>query len=253
LNVPVADLLGGALRNELRPMFLLGNANNDDNLSEAIEKTRQGIFFFKLKVGVKPVKEEIRFTLQLREELGPLVTLCADANTGYSMSAAKEYLAGVAGAGLLFFEQPLPSNDIRGMALLARSTEIPLCADEAITETKDILDYHAAGAASGINLKTIKIGGMGEAVRAANLCEALGMQINLACKVAESTIGAAALVQLGAVINNLDWGISVTNHYLAADLAPDPIKAVEGAIAITRKPGLGIEVSDAEVNRFRTR
>jgi L-alanine-DL-glutamate epimerase-like enolase superfamily enzyme len=253
LNVPVADLLGGALRNELRPMFLLGNANNDDNLSEAIEKTRQGIFFFKLKVGVKPVKEEIRFTLQLREELGPLVILCADANTGYSMSAAKEYLAGVAGAGLLFFEQPLPSNDIRGMALLARSTEIPLCADEAITETKDILDYHAAGAASGINLKTIKIGGMGEAVRAANLCEALGMQINLACKVAESTIGAAALVQLGAVINNLDWGISVTNHYLAADLAPDPIKAVEGAIAITRKPGLGIEVSDAEVNRFRTR
>ncbi|MDB5852981.1 MAG: hypothetical protein JWR22_1022 [Herminiimonas sp.] len=253
LDVPVSDLLGGAVHKELRPMYLLGNASNDDNLIEAVEKLKQGIQFFKLKVGVKPVKEEIRFTLQLREELGPFVTLCADANTGYSLSAAKEYLSGIADAGLLFFEQPLRSGDVRGMALLARSTQIPLCADEAISEIKDILDYHAAGAASGINLKTIKIGGMSEAVRAANVCEALGLQINLACKVAESTIGAAALLQLGAVINNLDWGISITNHYLVADLATDPIHAVKGGITLARKPGLGIDVSDAEVNRFRTR
>jgi len=249
VGLPVCDLLGGAVRDAVRPMWLLGNKTVGEDIAEARDKLEAGFRFFKIKVGVKPVAEEIEATLELRRALGPEVTLCADANMGYDRKSAHQYAHGTAAADLLFFEQPLRHDDIDGMAALARSSPVPLCADEAIGAVRDIYDHHRAGAASGINVKTIKLGGLSAAVHAGQVCESLGLAINLACKVAESGIGAAALVQLGAVLGNLDWGLSVTHHYLAADVVKDSVRAEHGMIQVARKPGLGVEVDEAEIAR----
>ncbi len=250
-GLPVCDLLGGALRDSVRPMWLLGNKTVSEDIAEAHDKLAAGFEFFKIKVGVKPVAEEIAATLALRRALGPAVTLCADANMGYDRKSAHRYATGTADAGLLFFEQPLRHDDIDGMAALARVSPAPLCADEAIGAIKDIYDHHRAGAAAGMNLKTIKLGGLSAAVHAGQVCESLGLAINLACKVAESGIGAAALVQVGAVLGNLDWGISVTNHYLATDIVRDSVRPESGVIRVQRKPGLGVDVDESEIMRVR--
>lgn len=251
VQLPVCDLLGGAMRATVKPMWLLGNKTVQEDIAEANEKRRAGFGFFKIKVGVKPVADEIAATHELRRALGPEIILCADANMGYDNVAARRYAIAAGEAGLLFFEQPLRDYDINGMAALAKISPVPLCADESIGSIKDIFDYHRAGAAAGINVKTIKLGGLSAAVQAAQVCESLGLAINLACKVAESSIGAASLVQLGAVLGNLDWGISVTNHYLAVDTVKDVIQPRDGVVAVSRRPGLGVEVVEAEIERYR--
>jgi muconate cycloisomerase len=251
MGVPVFELLGGARRDELRPMHLLGNEKVEDDVREAQGKLAQGIRFFKIKIGVKPVEQEIRSTRLLREALGPDVTLCADGNMGLGAQQIQAYCEGVKDQGLLFLEQPLRSDNLLGMARLARSLAIPLCGDESVGSAADLVALSTAGAVAGVNLKTIKFGGLAPVVHASHLCEALGLAINLACKVGETSIAAAAVTHLGLVMSNLDWGISLTNHYLADDLALHPVAPVDGVIRVPRTPGLGITVDEARVDQYR--
>src|SRR5499425_3076807 len=58
-SLPLIDLVGGALRREVAPMWLVGNATPDEDVAEAKAKVSEGIRFFKLKVGVKPLGSEI--------------------------------------------------------------------------------------------------------------------------------------------------------------------------------------------------
>ncbi len=251
MKVPVYELLGGARRDELRPMHLLGNERVEDDVREAEAKLSQGIRFFKIKIGVKPVDQEIRSTRLLREALGPDVTLCADGNMGLGAQQIQAYCAGVSDLGLLFLEQPLRSDNLVGMARLARSLSIPLCGDESIGSSADVMALSTAGAVAGVNLKTIKFGGLSPVVHASHLCEELGLAINLACKVGETSIAAAAVTHLGLVMSNLDWGISLTNHYLADDLVSRPVAPVDGVLRVPRTPGLGIEVDEGQVDKYR--
>src|ERR1051325_7856160 len=62
------DLVGGAMRDEVMPMWLLGNASLDEDIAEALAKTREGFRHFKLKVGTKPLDQEIATTLALRQK-----------------------------------------------------------------------------------------------------------------------------------------------------------------------------------------
>ena len=72
--------------------------------------------------------------------------------------------------------------------------------------------------ALGASLKTVKLGGLKPLYDAALLCHELGMKVNLACKIAESGIATAAVLHLAAAIPSLEWGVSLTNPYLAEDV-----------------------------------
>ena len=253
VQMPVSELLGGAVREAIRPMWLLGNPTVAEDMEEAARKRADGFDFFKLKVGVKPVEREIENALALRARLGEATTLCADANTGFSFDDALRYVQETADAHLLFLEQPLAADDLPGTAELAGRSPTPLGADESIERTRDIVDYHEAGAVRGVNLKTIKLGGVHAAVEAGRLCHSLGLSINLACKVAESSIGAAALAHIGSVLGNLDWGVSPSNHYLSVDTVHTPLRPNDGAIDIPRGPGLGVDVLEDVVERHRVK
>jgi len=253
LQVPVSDLLGGALRDTVQPMWLLGNRTVAENIAEAGRKREEGFNFFKLKIGVKPVDEEIEETLALRQALGGDVTLCADANMGYTLPVARHFIEKTAGARLLFLEQPLRDSDLAGMAALAKESPVPLGADQAVGTVQDILDYQRAGAAAGMNLKTRRLGGISVTAHAGRVCETLGLSVDLACKVSESSVSAAALVQIGAVLANLDWGISPTNYYLAVDTVREPLRPRHGTIGVTRSDGLGVEVLEDVITRHRIR
>lgn len=251
LGAGVCDLFGGAVRDGLEPMYLLGNPRVEEDVREAKEKLAEGWRFFKLKIGIKPPLEEARAALEVRRELGPAVALCADANMGMRYADARAFAEGAREANLLFMEQPLHADDFDGMAALARVSPIPLNGDESIGSVASILALHRMGAIGGANIKTIKMGGLTPAVHAMHVCGALGLNINLAGKVAESSIAAAALLHLACVAPNLDWGLNITQHYLAEDLTDQPIAIERGTARRPEGPGLGIEVSEARVARFR--
>ena len=250
LGVPVYDLIGGARRLLFNPMTLLGSGSSDEDLKDALSIQKTGIKFFKIKVGAKPIEDDILHTLRLRKELGQNTILCADANMGLTASETVAYCKATESVNLLFFEQPLRSGNLNGMAQLASRVAVPLCGDESITTIEDITSLSEAKAIQGVNLKIIKLGGISPVINAAYICESHGLSVNLACKVAESSIAAASLFHTGAVLPNLDWGISVTNQYLAEDVVLDPIRAIDGVVALERKPGLGIEVDEKKIRRF---
>ncbi|MBC7779762.1 MAG: hypothetical protein H7125_06590 [Proteobacteria bacterium] len=251
LGVSVAELFGGPVREELVPMYLLGNPKVEDDIAEAERELAAGWRVFKLKVGFKAPLEEAAAALEVRRCLGDDVVLCADANAGMTFANARLFAERALDARLLFLEQPLGSQDFDGMAALAKVCAIPLNGDESIAGVRDIQTLHRMGAIQGANIKTIKMGGMGPAVDAMTICSALGLHINLACKVAESSIAAAAIAHLGSVAPNLDWGLNVTQHYLAEDLCENALQIENGLLGRPLGPGLGVMVSEERVARFR--
>lgn len=253
LGVSVADLFGGALRDVLEPMYLLGNPRVEDDVREARAKLADGFRFFKLKIGIKAPAEEAAAALEVRRELGSEIALCADANMGMSFADARAFAEGARGANLMFMEQPLHADDFDGMAELARLSPIPLNGDESISSVSSILTLHRMGAIRGANIKAIKMGGIAPTVHAMHVCGALGLHINLAGKVAESSLAAAALLQLASLAPNLDWGLNITQHYLAEDLTDVPIEIERGTVRRPTGPGLGIEINEARVERFRVK
>ncbi len=249
-RLPLVDLIGGALRFEIAPMWLLGNAKPEQDIAEAHKKRAEGFGFFKLKIGTKPVETEIAGTLALRHELGAEVPLCADANCGLTFAAARGYVEGARGADLMFVEQPLDPHDFTALEQLTRISPVAIGADEGIHSLADIEEHKNCGVA-GVSLKLIKLGGMSAAIEAAELCQRLGLAVNIAAKIAESSIASAAAIHLACAVPAVDWGVSLTHFYLAEDIVRIAPAIRSGAIALPSGPGLGIEVYEAAVERFR--
>jgi muconate cycloisomerase len=251
-GLPLADLAGGAMRRSVAPMWLVGNATPEADIAEAQDKRREGFGFFKLKIGTKPVATEIAGTQALRDALGPDLPLCADANCGMRLADAERYVEGTRAAALMFVEQPLAHDDMRGLARLARMSPTPIGADEGIHALADIEAHQRCGA-GGVSLKLIKLGGLGTALEAARLCERLGLRVNVAAKVAESGIASAAAIHLACVAPSVDWGVSLTHFYLAEDIVRDAPAIRDGLVALPAGPGLGVTVDEAAIERFRVR
>jgi muconate cycloisomerase len=249
---PLIDIVGKARRDSVQPMWLLGNKSIEQTVSEARAKAKDGIRFFKVKIGVKALDDEIRTTLAVRAALGPKVPVCADANCGLTLAAAKRYAQATRAAKLLFIEQPLPADDLKGLKALTRGLRTPIGVDEGIHSIADVETSALAGA-RGVSLKFIKLGGITPALEAANLARRLGLKLNIAAKMAESSIAAAATVAFACAAPNIDWGVSITHFYLAEDLVRKPLQIIDGTVSLPTGLGLGIEVDEAKVARYRVK
>jgi o-succinylbenzoate synthase len=249
LGVPAHVLLGGMRRDTVSPLWLLGTGSRDSDLAEARLRFAEGYRFFKLKVGVRPLEEEIEMALALRQDLGESLRLCADANMGMTADQAIAYARGVQPARLEFFEQPLAREDLDGLRRLIQTRLIDVGLDESITSAQDLLSHAALGAAGG-SLKTLKLGGMSGVVAAGQVCQAHGQCINLAGKIAETSIASAAVIHLAAVLPNVDWGVSPSQATLKEDITAQPLSPQGGLYQVSQRPGLGVDVDEAAVRRF---
>jgi muconate cycloisomerase len=245
------DIVAKPRRNAVKPMWLLGNKTADEDIAEAHAKRQAGFDFFKLKIGVKPLAQEIAIALAVREAL-PNTPLCADANCGLTLAAARAYVEKTRKARLMFVEQPLAYDDIEGLRKLARGTKVPIGVDEGIHSFADITVSAKTGA-GGVSLKLIKLGGITAAIEAGKLCQKLGLSVNIAAKIAESSISSAAALHLACAVPKADWGVSLTHFYLAEDIVRQPLPLNGGLVALPDGLGLGIEVDEAAVERFRVR
>ena len=209
-------------------------------LEEARALRSDGYRQWKIKVGTGDVAQDVARVQGLCAELrGDVVS--ADANTALSVADAGTIAAAGQASGLSFLEQPLPVGMMAQMAALHRASGLALCADESIQDLSDISEHADAGAAQGVSLKLIKLGGTQALVQAGRLCLARGLRINLACKVAETTISAAATAHAGFALGDVAWGFSMSNRYLAQDVCALPLVPVRGAVTTAQfeRPGLG--------------
>lgn len=252
LGAPVYELLGGRSRSAARLCWHLGNADPGADAREAVARTRDGFTFFKLKVGAATVERDIDAALTVREAVGPPCDLSADANQAWSVAEAIRFARGAEAANLLFLEQPVAMGDLGGMAAVARACAVPILADEGIATAQDVLAHAREGAARIVSVKLLKAGGFTGALRVIHAAESVHLPLHLTGKVAESSIATAALVHLAVAVRALQYGLGVTNHYLREDLVVDPLRSAGGHLRPPEGPGLGVDVDEDRLRRFRT-
>jgi len=250
-GVPAWKVFGEKKRDRMAVLWLIGTGSIDGDVAESRARKAMGFVAYKIKVGTGEATDDARRSLAICDVLGGGNLISSDANQGYSVEQALAYVDIVKGSRLDFFEQPVRSKDLAGMAKVAAASGVPIGADEGLHGPEDIVRHHEMKAASGVSLKTIKLGGMRDVYDAGVLCARLGLKVNLANKVAESSIGIAAVLHLAAALPGLDWGLSITNQYLADDIVTRPIRVVEGHAEVPGGVGLGVEVDEAKVARYR--
>ena len=135
----------------------------------------------------------------------------------------------------MFVEQPLAYDDVDGLKKLTRATKVPIGVDEGIHSFADITTSAKAGA-GGVSLKLIKLGGIIAAIEAGKLCQRLGLSVNIAAKIAESSISSAAALHLACAVPKADWGVSLTHFYLAEDIVRRPLAAQGRPGRAARRP-----------------
>ena len=246
---PLAELLGSVRRTRMPVLWMLASGKLDADLSDGREKLDDGFTSFKLKVGTNPVAEDIERAQQVRKLVNGGVQLSCDANQGWSREDAITFVEGV-GDALDFIEQPLMGHDVEGMAEVQRHATAPIGADEGLHSIADIRRHKEMGAAQGGSLKMIKLGGVTRAYEAACLCDELGMNVNMAGKVVESSISSAAVLHISAAAPSLDWGLSITQQYVAQDVVRNPILIDAGEAVLPDGAGLGVEVDEDVVQQL---
>jgi L-alanine-DL-glutamate epimerase-like enolase superfamily enzyme len=252
-GVPVYDLLGGKRRDRVALLRLVGTGKGTAaDIEELQRRKAEGHVAFKIKVGIAEARADAERSRAILSSLngGRGLLLCADANQGFSVEGAIEYVRAVEDTPLEFFEQPVAAHDVEGMARVARASRVKIGCDEGLHSIEDLKRHHEAGAAAGFSLKTIKLGGMKPVVDAAFLCDRLGLKVNLASKMAETGISTAALLHIAAAVPAMDWGITLSSLELVDDILKKPIAAANGHVPIPTGPGLGIEVDEAKVRRY---
>jgi O-succinylbenzoate synthase len=207
----------------------------------------EGYLRIKLKIepgwDVEPVRA-------VRERFGDDVLLQVDANTAYRLSDAR-HLARLDDFGLLLIEQPLPEDDVRGHAALARQIRTPVCLDESIVSARAAADAIALGACSIVNIKAGRVGGYLEARRVHDVCAASGVPVWCGGML-ESGLGRAANVALAALPGFvLPGDTSASRRYYAEDLT-EPFELEDGHLAVPAGPGLGREPLPAALAEFGT-
>jgi O-succinylbenzoate synthase len=180
---------------------------------------------------VEPVKA-------VRERFGDDLLLQVDANTAYTLGDTRR-LARLDAFDLLLIEQPLPEDDVRGHAALARHLRTPVCLDESITSARAAADAIALGACSVVNIKAGRVGGYLEARRVHDVCAAHGVPVWCGGML-ETGLGRAANIALAAAPNfTLPGDISASDRYFAQDITA-PFVLDDGRLRVPTGPGLGV-------------
>src|SRR5256886_8869058 len=107
--------------------------------------------------------------------------LRVDANAGWTRDRALEMLPILKEYGVEFLEQPLPPDDLEGIAAVHRRGILPVVVDESCIVAADI--PRLAGAVDGINIKLAKCGSLREALRMIATARAHGMLVMVGCMI----------------------------------------------------------------------
>ncbi|MEI7743426.1 MAG: enolase C-terminal domain-like protein [Chloroflexota bacterium] len=194
----------------------------------------------------------------VRSAVGPDVALRLDVNGTWNLETAIENIAAVEPFGLQYIEQPLPPDDLAGMAGLRRRTGVRIAADEAVRSraaAKDVLD---AGAADVLVVKPARVGGPAVAGWIAGDAAARGVPVVLS-SLFETGVGlAAALAAAPRLPDVPGWPAAGRDHglatadLLATDLLEVPLSIQGGRMRVPGGPGtggLGIALDEAELVR----
>jgi 2-dehydro-3-deoxyphosphogalactonate aldolase len=261
LDQPIYNLLGGKYHDKLRAYSYIyakvpGEPLFDDPekfAERAMEYVKQG--FTALKFDPIPMvlspKQLSLETLQraeavvrsMREAVGEKCDILIGTHGQMTTSGAIRLAKRLEKYDPLWFEEPVPPENISEMARVARSTSIPIATGERLTTKYEFAELLEKQAASILQMALGRVGGILEAKKIAGMAEAHYAQIapHLYC----GPIEGAANIQIDTCSPNflIQEGIEMWGGF-HAEILKEPIRWEKGYIIPPTKPGLGVELNE---------
>jgi len=258
LGVPVYDLLGGKLRDEVPfasyLFFRYPNDSGDGEVrtpeqlaAEAVElKRKHGFTVHKLKGGVFHPDYELECYRALAAAV-PGDRLRYDPNAALSVGQARRFGQAIADLPNDYLEDP--TWGLNGLRQL-RDLGIPLATNTVVVNLEQLATNVRDPAVDVILLDTTFWGGIRPCVKAAGVCETfqLGVAVHSS---GELGIQLATMLHLGAVLPNLAYAADAHYHHLLDDVITGGLMSYEnGTIAVPSGPGLGVTLDRAKVAEY---
>jgi glucarate dehydratase len=257
LNAPVADLLGGTVRDTVPysaylffkyaehvdkpyPPDVWGEGISPEQMVAQARRfiDLYGFQSIKVKGGVFEPKREIDTMRALREAF-PGTPLRLDPNANWSLATSID-AAPALDELLEYYEDPTPG--LEGMAELAKHTKLPLATNMVVTTFDELKRSLQLGSVKVVLSDHHYWGGLRATQQLARICELYGLGISMHSN-SHLGISLLAMTHLAACVPNLTYACDTHYPWQEEEVIVGGRVPIEGgAVAVPRKPGLGVEL-----------
>lgn len=260
-GVPVARLLGGALRKEVFAYvsgpFLKPGSNPyrdfEDDIGGYLDDGFQGM---KLRLGLN-ARAEAALLARLRKRVGDDFPLMVDLNEGATtVRSALAFARAFGEFGLGWIEEPIRHDNLPGYVQLARAMPMALAGGEALIGVTPFRDFLGQGALDIAQPDLALCGGFTEGQKIAALAEAYGVPV--IPHVWGTVVNFHASLQfIAGLPEHRGPGVRYPMFEFdpsfnpLRDLCGKPAVGANGCIAIPDAPGLGIEIDPRQFEEFQ--
>jgi D-galactarolactone cycloisomerase len=262
LGVPVADLIGGRLRDRI-PVYASGGYftaadDQDAALAAYLEPhADRGFTAFKIKIGRHPVEDERRCRLA-RGIIGDVPLLTVDTNGNYTEDGVLESMRRTEPHDIHWYEEPLAPQDWAGYRSLNQRAPVRLATGEALYSVFDFRRLIDGRLVSVVQPDLTLCGGFATAQAIAMLCAAGHLRISP--HVWGTGVGLAAALHFLAALPAYPHAdhvpfpplleYDVGDNPLQHAIFTEPLRYMEGYLAVPSGPGLGITLEPDALRRF---
>ncbi|HEY6469910.1 MAG TPA: enolase C-terminal domain-like protein [Candidatus Dormibacteraeota bacterium] len=199
----------------------------------AILALNSGCSTIKVKVGDADSLDRVA---AIRAACGPRVRIRLDANGSWDIDTALRMLTVLSVYDIELVEDPVAS--LEDLATLRGRIPMPVAAESSIRTTADARRLRDLEAADVIVIKPQRIGGIREALRAA---DAAGIPA-IASSALETSVGLAAVVAFAASLPESPYAHGAgTALLLTSDVVSDPLVPIDGWL-VPRRPHVDADV-----------
>ncbi len=250
LQAPLHALFGRA--RDTVPVYGSGGFTSltDDELREQVDGWLEvGCSAVKIKVGESwgtALERDLQRASLLRDLVGPDIDLMVDANGGYTAGQAARIGRAYDELGVVWFEEPLSSDDLTGLSRLRGQLRCDVAAGEYADSALYVQRMLGAGAVDCLQVDVTRCAGYTEWLRCAAIAASYNLEISAHCAPSLHAPVAAAVPNL----RHVEW---FADHARLEPLLVDGLPAVtSGALQLTDAPGHGMTLR-AEAERWQAR
>jgi L-alanine-DL-glutamate epimerase-like enolase superfamily enzyme len=250
---PIHRLLGGA-RAERFPIYASDLMPNTTEETVELARRNRAAGYRAMKLGWGTLggslAEDVRWVSAVRAAVGDAMDLMVDIGSPIPFDAALYLGRAFAEFGIYFLEEPLSPDDLDGFRRLVEASPTPIATGEKETTRFPYLDLMDRGGLRIIQPDVARVGGISETLRIATLAEARNVQMIPHCWATDILV--AATLHVISTLRRCPYlEYNVTDNPLRRDLLVQPIRPVDGIVSVPSGPGLGIEINEETVRRYR--
>ncbi|MFD2101336.1 mandelate racemase/muconate lactonizing enzyme family protein [Flagellimonas iocasae] len=272
LGLPVYQLMGGKFRDKIRVYC--------DTAGSRLEPTEMGrrakedvdkygftavkfdiddrqdpnkLDMYNWSVSIPELRRMEAQIAAVREAVGPNIDICVDCHGRFDEASGMKIAKALEPYNLMWLEEPVPAEVPESYARIRESTTTPICGGENWYLTYGFRHPFEIGAVDIIMPDLQKCGGLGEALRIANMANTYN--IPFAPHMVASYLGAVSSAHVCAAVPNfliLEWQIYFHENEMYKEIVnfDGDFLTKDGYIPLPDKPGIGVEINEEAMRKY---